>query len=179
MKSNLNIASDGTDRQILIPQSNLQNNGKRAKRIQSVTRPWHCKGSSSGCLSVFSMMIGTEIWPAVEEWKGKLLFLETAEDYPTPDDVKYFLRNLVAQGIVYELNGIIVGKPFNEQFYEEYKEVYIKVIGEEAGRRELPIIYNVNCGHTSPVCILPNGIKAEIDCDNRRIALVEKPVLIG
>lgn len=131
-----------------------------------------------GCLDVFCMMIGTEIWPVVEEWKGKLLFLETAEDYPTPDAVKYFLRNLVAQGIIHELNGIIVGKPFNEQFYEEYKEVYIKVIAEEAGRRELPIIYNVNCGHTSPVCILPNGVEAEIDCDNRRIALVEKPVLI-
>lgn len=130
-----------------------------------------------GCLSVFGMMIGTEIWPAPETWSDKILFLETAEDYPEPDQVKWLLRNLLAQGILGRIQGILVGKPLDERYYEEYKEVYRKVVGQEAKRPELPIMYNVNCSHTSPVCILPNGIMAEIDCDSRKLTLLEEAVI--
>ena len=54
------------------------------------------------------------------------------------------LRNLVALGIIDEVNGIIFGKPKGETYYEEYKEVLKQVIGGEAGRKNLPILYNVN-----------------------------------
>lgn len=129
-----------------------------------------------GCLGVLKMVIGTEIWPALDEWENKLLFLETGEDYPSPDDVCYFLRNLAAQGIISKINGVIVGKPLDERYYEEYKDVYVKVIGKEACRQDLPILYNVNCSHTSPVCILPYGVMAEINCEQRTFTIIENVV---
>ncbi|MGM9603161.1 MAG: S66 peptidase family protein, partial [Faecousia sp.] len=76
-----------------------------------------------GCIDVFPMIVGTAIWPSAEEWKGKILLLETSEEKPGPDYLKYWLRNLGAQGILQNINGIVVGKPKDEQFYEEYKEV--------------------------------------------------------
>lgn len=105
-----------------------------------------------GCFDVFPMFIGTSIWPSKNEWKGKILFLETSEDEVPPDYIEYYLRNLIAQGIIDEINGTIVGKPQNEKNYEEYKEVYKRLISEEAGRKNLPILYNVNFGHTA-LCV--------------------------
>ena len=57
-----------------------------------------------GCVDVFSMMIGTKIWPKKEEWKNKVLFLETSEDEIKPLYLQYILRNLVAQGIFEEIS---------------------------------------------------------------------------
>ena len=47
-----------------------------------------------GCLGVLKMVIGTEIWPPLNEWENKLLFLETGEDYPRPEEVCYFLNSV-------------------------------------------------------------------------------------
>ena len=126
-----------------------------------------------GCIDVFTMVIGTEIFPSVEQWKGAILFIETSEERPTPDFVKWTLRNLAAQGILKVLNGIIVGKPQAEQYYEEYKGAILKVVAQEEKLTDLPIIYNVNFGHAMPIGVIPYGVKAEIDCDNKRIALLE------
>ena len=129
-----------------------------------------------GCIDVFPMFVGTKIWPSTNEWKNKILFLETSEDEVTPDYVKYYLRNLVAQGIIDKINGIIVGKPQNEKYYEEYKEVYKNIIGIEANRPELPILYNVNIGHTAPMCIFPLGQKIKVDLNKKEIIFLEKPM---
>jgi muramoyltetrapeptide carboxypeptidase LdcA involved in peptidoglycan recycling len=129
-----------------------------------------------GCFDVFPMMIGTDIWPKKEEWKNKILFLETSEDEMPPSYLKYYLRNLIAQGVINEINGIIIGKPQNETYYEEYKEIYKKLISEEANRPDLPILYNINIGHTAPMCILPLGQKVRVDLDNKKIIFLEKPM---
>ena len=107
-----------------------------------------------GCLDVFPMVIGTEIWPTKSEWKDKILLLETSEEKPSPDLVTYYLRNLGAQGIFDVIKGIIIGKPQEEKYYEEYKEVFRKVL-KEFGKEELPVLYNVNIGHAFPIGILP------------------------
>lgn len=125
-----------------------------------------------GCIDVFPMIVGTEIWPSCEKWKGKILLLETSEDKPSPELVTYYLRNLGAQGILNIINGIIVGKPQDEKFYEEYKEVYKKVL-QEYNCESLPVIYNVNIGHAAPIGILPLGIEYEIDLDKKTIKLLE------
>lgn len=125
-----------------------------------------------GCLDVFPMIVGTDIWPKTDEWEGKILLLETSEDKPSPDYVLYYLRNLGAQGILNKINGIIVGKPKEEAFYEEYKEVYLTVL-KEFNCEGLPIIYNVNIGHAIPNGILPLGIKYEINIEEKTIRFLE------
>lgn len=126
-----------------------------------------------GCLDVFMMCNGTKIWPVLEEWKNAILFIETSEDKPSPEYVKWTLRNLAAQGILKVINGIIVGKPQGEVYYEEYKDVIKQVISVEEHLDELPIIYNVNIGHAAPIGILPYGIMAEINCEEKTITLLE------
>lgn len=125
-----------------------------------------------GCLDVFPMITGTEIWPELNIWKDKILLIETSEEKPTPDYVLYYLRNLGALGILNSIKAIIVGKPQDEMYYEEYKEVYKKII-KEFKCDNLGVIYNVNIGHAYPTGLLPLGIEYEIDFDNKTIKLKE------
>ena len=123
------------------------------------------------------MIVGTEIWPKSEEWKGKILLIETSEEKPKPDYVLWYLRNLGAQGILKSINGIIVGKPQDEVYYEEYKDVYRKIV-KEFNCEHLGIIYNVNIGHAARTGLLPLGIEYQIDLDNKVIRFSESAVNI-
>ena len=70
------------------------------------------------------------------------------------------------------IKGIIVGKPLDETYYEEYKDVYQKII-KEFNCEDLGIIYNVNIGHTCRTGVLPLGIEYEIDLDKKIIKFKE------
>ena len=127
-----------------------------------------------GCIDVFPMVVGTSLWPSKDEWKDKILLLETSEEKPSPDLITFYLRNLGAQGIFNVIKGILVGKPQDEKYYEEYKKVFITVM-KEFNCEDLPILYNVNIGHAYPTGVLPLGTDIQIDFDNKKIHLVESP----
>lgn len=130
-----------------------------------------------GCIDVFMMANGTELWPSLDQWKGALLFIETSEDKPSPDFMKWTIRNLAAQGILKAIKGIIVGKPQGEVYYEEYKETILQVVVSEEHLSDLPIFYNVNFGHAMPIGIIPYGIMAELNCTEKTITFLESATL--
>ena len=129
-----------------------------------------------GCLDVFPMVLETEVWPKKDEWKDKIMLLETSEEKMPPEYVLYYMRNLGAQGILNNIKGIIVGKPQDEKYYEEYKEMYLKVL-KEFNCEDLPIIYNVNIGHAYGTGLLPLGVEYEIDLDKKQIKIIESATL--
>lgn len=127
-----------------------------------------------GCIDVFVELLGTPLWPSVDEWRGKLLLIETSEDDMKPDQLRWLLRGLMAQGLFDVLRGVVVGKPAFRDKYDAYKDVLTQVIGFEAGHPELPILYNVNAGHAYPIGVLPLGLTYEIDCEEKRFRLLER-----
>ena len=131
-----------------------------------------------GCIDVFPMIVGTTLWPAKEQWQGKILLLETSEDKMPPDYLIWYLRNLGAQGILDVVNGILVGKPMEETYYEEYKEAYKKVL-KEYHQEELPVLYNINAGHASPIGVFPFGTEVQVDFTNKTITLLESAAEAG
>lgn len=130
-----------------------------------------------GCIDVFMMANCTKIWPSLNEWKNSILFIETSEDKPSPEFIKWTFRNLAAQGILKELSGIIVGKPQGEVFYEEYKTAVKDVVVNEEKLVNLPIFYNINFGHAKPIGIIPYGIIAELNCEEKTITFLENPTV--
>lgn len=130
-----------------------------------------------GCIDVFMMANGTEIWPKLSEWENAVLFVETSEDKPSPDFMKWTFRNLAAQGILKVINGIIVGKPQGEKYYEEYKSVIKEVVINEEHLENLPVFYNVNFGHAKPIGIIPYGVEVKLDSENKTIVLTECPTV--
>lgn len=130
---------------------------------------------TGGCIEVLEFAKGTCLWPAPDFWKGKILFLETSEEKPIPQYVEYWLRNYGAQGILQQVSGIVWGKPYDQLYYDEYKSVILKVLGE-LGLQQLPVLYNLNFGHTSPICTLPYGALAQIDCERQAFSVLESGV---
>ncbi|MBM7621925.1 muramoyltetrapeptide carboxypeptidase LdcA involved in peptidoglycan recycling [Bacillus tianshenii] len=128
-----------------------------------------------GCIEVLELAKGTELWPESEYWENSILFFETSEEKPQPEYIRYWLRNYAAQGILQKANGIIFGKPQDEKYYDEYK-VEIQRVMKEYGLGDLPILYNLNFGHTEPKFILPYGAMAEIDCDQGTFTILESGV---
>ncbi|ARD47068.1 S66 peptidase family protein [Sporosarcina sp. P33] len=128
-----------------------------------------------GCMEVLEFAKGTELWPDTKYWDNSILFFETSEEKPEPGFITRWLRNYAAQGILQAANGMIFGKPQDEKYYEEYKAEIRKVM-KEYKLAHLPILYNVNFGHTEPKCILPYGAKAEIDCERKSFAILESGV---
>ena len=54
----------------------------------------------------------------------------------------------------------------------DFKEENLK----EFKREDMPLLYNVNFGHSSPIGIIPYGIECELDVDNKKITLLESIV---
>lgn len=136
-----------------------------------------------GCLeSLYDMLVNNRyedekdvcktygLFPGREEWKGKILFLETCEEKPEPQQLKKELLALKEQGVFEAVNGCLIGKPQDEAYYEEYKAIFREVIKNP----NLPVLYNVNFGHAYPRCVLPYGVTAELDLDRKEIWLLEK-----
>ncbi|MFP7242418.1 S66 family peptidase [Pediococcus pentosaceus] len=110
-----------------------------------------------------------DLWPRPAEWQGSLLFLETSEEQPSPVRFEAELAVLEAQGILDQVAGLLVGKPQNEQYYADYRQILSK-LGQ---RHQLPILYNLNFGHAYPRTILPYGIMAELDLRRLTVRLLE------
>ena len=87
------------------------------------------------------------------------------------------LRNFYIQGILDVISGIVVGKPAFKDKYDSYKDVYRRIVAFEANRPDLPILYNVNVGHSYPIGIFPLGLKYQINCEQKTFKLLEPATL--
>ncbi|MFT9495028.1 S66 family peptidase [Anaerosolibacter sp.] len=130
-----------------------------------------------GCMDVLEMLKGTEVWPSADAWQDKILFLETTEDKPSPEYVEYWLRNYGSQGILQKISGILFAKPYDNMYYEEYKKAIFTVVRDELKLHDLPILYNMNFGHTAPMITLPYGAMAEINCEEGTFTITESGVV--
>lgn len=99
------------------------------------------------------------LFPTKEEWAGKILLLETSEEKMPPQKYRRALNALKETGLFDVLSGVLVGKPMDELYAQEYHRLLLEVID----RKELPIVCNVNVGHAQPRCILPFGVSATVD----------------
>lgn len=130
-----------------------------------------------GCAETFVYLMGTSLWPTLNEWKDKILFIEVSDEEKSELPEYYFawiLRNLEAQGIFNVINGIIMGKPPVKEKYDAYKEILFDIVNTDGKHYDLPIIYNVNFGHAYPIGIIPIGLECELDLDNKKIIINEK-----
>lgn len=79
-------------------------------------------------------MKGTDFWFSESDWDGKILFLETSEEMMSPLQFCWALRNYAAQGVFNKINGLILGRPYDNKYVQEYNEILLQVIRDEEGR---------------------------------------------
>jgi muramoyltetrapeptide carboxypeptidase len=124
-----------------------------------------------GNLSTFMLLAGTEYWPDLD---GKVLFLEECNEECVQNVDRHFthLRHLGAFGMI---EGLVIGRPQSDIGFTE--DDSLEMLLEEATKGyDIPIILNVDFGHTDPMITLPMGTLCEIDTDDGKIDLPEAAV---
>ncbi|RAH54335.1 LD-carboxypeptidase [Aspergillus piperis CBS 112811] len=127
---------------------------------------------------------GTQYAPS--SWKDKILFLESAmgDNLQLPYSVSQFRNNLVdlaLSGILHEIRGLVVGRgyKYNTDMQTELANVILEVFEVIVGRvreEELPILMNVDFGHTSPFLTLPINALVKLDSDLDEFSVLEPGV---
>ena len=132
-----------------------------------------------GNIEALEFIKGTDYWFDKDFWKGKILFFETSEDKPTVSQVKFMLRNYGTQGIYNKVKAVLFGRArdYSEEEKKELDTTLTSVIGFEFGKPDLPIVSNMDFGHTDPQIILPLGIKTELNTTSKSFKLLESPFI--
>lgn len=138
-----------------------------------------------GCVeSLIFQCTASKYLPKDKDINGIVLFIETSEFMPEPWIVAYLLRGFGERGWFNDgkIQAVIVGRPkaweFDKPYSAEQKAQYkngqrneiIKSIRQY--NANLPIIQNLDFGHTDPQFIIPNGGKIKIDTKNKSIKLI-------
>lgn len=133
-----------------------------------------------GCVEVIQLLNGTTIWPDLSIWKDAILFLETSEEGMPPILLERMLRNLGAQGILKQINAILLSKPGGASLdpakFGEYDQAILKVINE-FDRTDMAVVTNMDFGHTDPFWTMPYGILTEVDPANQKVRILEGAVV--
>ena len=110
------------------------------------------------------------LFPDAEEWRGRILLLETSEEKPAPAEYRRALEYLKETGVFDTVSGVLAGKPMDETYAAEYRQLLVEVID----RPRLPIVFNLNVGHARPRCIVPFGVEATVDAEKQVISFAEE-----
>ncbi|MBP1538352.1 MAG: LD-carboxypeptidase [Ruminococcus sp.] len=106
-----------------------------------------------------------QLFPSRDDWKGRIILLESSEEKPSPEKYRRALEYIKQAGVFEVVSGVLVGKPMDEMYADEYKKLLVEVIDKP----ELPIVCNINIGHAMPRCIIPFGVDATVDADKQVI----------
>ena len=109
------------------------------------------------------------LFPDAEDWKGHILLLESSEEKPSPEKYRQSLEYLKERGVFEAVSGVLVGKPMDEAYAQEYRQLLIQIINKP----DLPVVFNLNIGHSMPRCIIPFGIEAVVDVEDQIIRFTD------
>ncbi|MBE6910378.1 MAG: LD-carboxypeptidase [Ruminococcaceae bacterium] len=109
------------------------------------------------------------LFPSAEEWRGKILLLESSEERMPPEKYRRALEALKGAGVFGAVSGVLVGKPIDGAYEREYRQLLPEVIDDPA----LPVLCNLSIGHAAPRCILPFGVPAQVDANAQIIRFAE------
>ena len=98
------------------------------------------------------------LFPALEDWRDRILLLESSEEKMPPEKYRMALEYLKKKGVFDVVSGVLVGKPMDETYAEEYKRHLIDVIGNP----QLPVVCNINIGPATRRCISPCGVEGVV-----------------
>ncbi len=135
-----------------------------------------------GCVESMIVQSSTAKYlPKDEDLEGTILCLETAEDIPEHWIMEYLLTGFGERGWFDKFQAVLVGRPkaweFDKQNSKAQKAEYAKVQRETVLKtvreynKTIPIIQNLDFGHTDPQVSLPMGNKLRIDSKNQKIYL--------
>ena len=124
-----------------------------------------------GCLESLQHLRGTPYWPRFDD---AILFWETSEEVPPPEEIDAILSDYENMGVLGRLRGMLVGRPLGYTTAE--KAELRRVVREHAAAYGFPVVTDMDFGHTAPQLTLPVGCRARVDVPGRRVEILEGAV---
>lgn len=125
----------------------------------------------AGCLTTLSLLVGT---PYLPDLTGAILCLE-AEGF-TADRFWAHLLQWKYMGVLEHLNGLVIGRIARPQpmgtGYIDFDERLRAVVDDLA----MPVVVDVDFGHTEPIVTLPLGVTARLDGTHGTLEILDAAV---
>jgi muramoyltetrapeptide carboxypeptidase LdcA involved in peptidoglycan recycling len=147
----------------------------RARKLQAGEGwKWLREGSADGwllggCLETICWHLRGSSWWIDPD--GSVLFLETSEEAPPPAHVDGYLSDLELMGIFDRIAALIIGRPYG--YDTQQKGTLWDVVLERTESADIPVLADVDLGHTDPMLTLPLGTRARLDSSAASFQLLE------
>lgn len=133
-----------------------------------------------GCVeSVDEMLRHGVVIPSLEQFENIVLMMETSEEIPSADYVSRVFRAFGERGILKRIKGIVVGRAKAREFdklrtpeeratyRKEQQEAILNIV--RAYNKDIPVVQNMDFGHTEPQVPMPYGNTIRIDSEEKRV----------
>lgn len=135
-----------------------------------------------GCLEIVDFQVRTGRYLLDDaSYDGCVLFLETSEELPSAQYVGELLMCLGERGLLQRFSGLLMGRPLARQFggpddpafrasyVEAQRDAVLAAFAEYSP--DVPIVLDVDFGHTDPQLVLPHGGQCRIDPAARTVSV--------
>ena len=135
-----------------------------------------------GCLESMVVQSATQVYmPTDDELDGAVLFIESADGNTKPWIAEYVLTGFGERGWFDKFQAVLVGRPkaweldlqidadAKAKYRKEQRDMVLQVVREY--NKDIPVVQNLDFGHTDPQAVLPKGNRVRIDNDQKKIFL--------
>ncbi len=119
-------------------------------------------GGHTRCISSLQ---GTEFWPVLD---NSILLLEEDEEV-SPQIFDRMLQSLIHQKDFKGVKAILIGRFQNGT--KMTKDLLLQIIKSKKALKEIPVIGNIDCAHTTPLLSYPIGGTIEIDLNQNEVKI--------
>jgi muramoyltetrapeptide carboxypeptidase len=112
---------------------------------------------------------------APERFDGAILFWEEA--FTSTSVIWNDLHVLRQAGVLDRISGMVVGRPFDVEPTPPGPSALRDVVLEVLGERPMPVLGDVDVGHSGPNLPMPLGVRAEVNADTQTLSLLEPVVM--
>jgi muramoyltetrapeptide carboxypeptidase LdcA involved in peptidoglycan recycling len=164
-------------------------NSLDVSRLLEPNDQWHWDGEGDvegilwgGCLESMVVQSSSSVFlPSNEDLNGAILFIESADGNTDSWIANYVLSGFGERGWLSNFTAVLVGRPKaweldlhrtadeKAKYREEQRKMIVKTI--RMYNPTIPIIQNLDFGHTDPQAIIPNGQKARVVSSQQKIFL--------
>lgn len=161
----------------------------KAPRPMEENEQWYWDGSKDaqgilwgGCLESMVVQSATQIYmPKNEDLDGTILFIESADGNTLPWIAEYVLTGFGERGWFDKFQAVLIGRPKSweldlqigpeqkAKYRKEQRDMILKVV--RVYNADIPVIQNLDFGHTDPQAVLPKGGKVRIVSGENKIYL--------
>lgn len=111
------------------------------------------------------------------DFEGVIYFYEDIPEIWSAEYIRGFFEWLGENGYLQVMNGIVIGNMRSPEPFQPYADIIRDMVSKKYNRPDMPIMYGLNFGHASPICVLPYGAIAELDVDRMTFTIKESGVI--